>query len=156
MTEVQAGVLLKMVGVVRPPVPVPILAEFLDIACEHDEALGVLGHHAPDGDSWRIGYGDPTPLARNATVAHQLKLILDAEFDEGELYLPVAVMAPRLRKHHAAEYFAQCLTMQSQMVQQAWCRGQEIDVLAEEFDVTPEAMLFRLKTLKLVESAYER
>ncbi len=88
VAEVQATALLKMVGVVRPPVPVLILAQHLDVTCEHDPSVGGLGCHTARDETWCIGYGDPDPSQRDATVAHQLKLILDAPFDVDELYPP--------------------------------------------------------------------
>ncbi len=155
VAEVQATALLKMVGAVRPPVPVLILAEHLDVACEHDPTAGELGYHAVGDDTWRVGYADPSPSERDATVAHQLKLILDASFDQDELYPPRWVMTPLLRKHHVAEYFAVCLTMPGAWVQQI-CRDGEPDVesLALLFGATPNAMLLRLKALRLVEPGY--
>ncbi len=61
-------------------------------------------------------------------------------------------MAPLLRKHHVAEYFAQCVTMPGAWVQQAWRRGErDVDGPAPLYGTTPDAMLFRLKTLRLVE-----
>jgi hypothetical protein len=156
VAEVQATALLKMVGAVRPPVPVLILARHLDVASEYDPTAGELGYHTPLRDTWCIGYSDPTPSERDATVAHQLKLILDAPFDDDELYPPRWVMTPLLRKHHVAEYFAVCLTMPGAWVQQI-CRDGEPDVhsLALLFGATPNAMLLRLKSLRLVEPGYE-
>jgi len=156
VAEVQATALLKMVGVVQPPVPVLILAQHLDVECVHDPAAREIGYHQERGDSWCVGYGDLTPAGRDATVAHQLKLILDAAFDIDELYPPVAVMAPMLRRHHVAEYFAQCLTMPGAWVQQAWRRGErDGELLAERFGVSTASMMFRLRTLRLGEAARE-
>jgi IrrE N-terminal-like domain len=152
VAEVQATILLKMVGVIQPPVPVLILAQYLDVVYEHDALAGEVGYHVLRGDTWHIGYCDPNPSERNVTVAHQLKLVLDAPFDLDELYPPVAVMAPLLRKHHVAEYFAQCLTMPGAWMQQAWRRGdRDVERLAELYGVSAAQMLFRLKTLRLVE-----
>jgi hypothetical protein len=156
VAEVQATALLKMVGVVRPPVPVLLLARHLDVTCQHDPAAGEIGNHRLQDGSWCVGYGATTSSDRDATVAHQIKLILDAPFDVRELYPPVAVMSPVLRKYHAAEYFAQCLTVPGRFVQLAWRDGQrDVYELAELFGVTPKGMLFRLKTLRLMEPERE-
>jgi len=155
IAEVQATVLLKMVGVIRPPVPVPILAEYLDVGVECDPVASVVGYHTLRDGNWYAGYSDESPAARNATIAHQIKCILDDPFGDG-LYPPVAVMATLLRKHHVAEYFAQCLTMPGPFVQQAWRRGErDVEQLAKLFGVPTASMLFRLKTLRLVETGHE-
>ncbi|SRR6266536_3477214 len=155
IAEVQATALLKMVGVIQPPVPVLILSEHLDVGTECDPTAGVVGYHRLRDDAWCIGYSDESPAGRNATIAHQIKCILDEPFGDA-LYPPVAVMATLLRKHHVAEYFAQCLTLPGQFVQQGWCRGdRDVEQLAELFGVSTASMLFRLKTLRLVEPGCE-
>ncbi len=155
IAEVQATALLKMVDVERPPVPVLELAEHLDVVCEHDPAAGVIGYCELRDEVWHISYGDVSPPGRDATIAHQLKRILDSPFGNA-LYPPVEVMATTLRGYYAAEYFAMCLTQPQRWVEQAWRRqDQDVGRLAELFGTTPESMLFRLKTLRLVEPGVE-
>src|SRR5262245_52793080 len=80
VAEVQATALLKMAGVSEPPVEVLELARYLGVHTDHVSAAGALGNHRLDDDGWHIEYGDLTPAARDATVAHQIKLVLDEPF----------------------------------------------------------------------------
>src|SRR6266536_776448 len=90
-------------------------------------------------------------------------LILYEHLDVGTECDPTAdvvgyhrLRATLLRKHHVAEYFAQCLTLPGRFVQQGWCRGdRDVEQLAELFGVSTASMLFRLKTLRLVEPGCE-
>ena|SRR2546429_323718 len=145
-----------MIQLEQPPVRVEDLARHLDIVTKHDPEAGVIGYHGMQEDgTWYVGYGDETATSRDATVAHQLKRIIDAPFGDS-LYPPCDVMATMLRKHYVAEYFAVCLTLPTRWVERAWRRGeQDVEALAELFAVTPESMLFRLKTLRLVEQGVE-
>jgi predicted transcriptional regulator len=111
---------------------------------------GVVGYHELRDDRWHICYGDAMPSARDATVAHQLKLILDEPFGN-RLYPPTEAMATAVRKSYVAEYFAMCLTLPGHWVEQAWHDGErDVEQLATLFGTSAEAMRFRLKTLRLV------
>jgi hypothetical protein len=154
VAEVQATALLKMAEVERPPVPMPALVQLLAVVTAYDPEAGVIGYHELRDGTWHIRYGDANEVGRDATVAHQLKRILDAPFGDAQ-YPPVEVMATMLRKHYVAEYFALCLTLPRRWVEQAWRREPDVRRLAELFGTTPESMLFRLKTLRLMEPGYE-
>jgi hypothetical protein len=155
IAEVQATALLKMIQAEQPPAPIKDLARHLDVVTKYDPEARPIGYHNMQHDTWYIGYGDEAVTGRDATIAHQLKRIIDAPFGDS-LYPPVEVMATTLRQYYVAEYFATCLTLPARWVERAW-RREEHDVrqLAELFAVTPEAMLFRLKTLRLVGPGYE-
>lgn len=150
VAEVQATALLKLACVRKPPVPVLTLAHYLGVVTEHKRSAGALGHHERRGDRWYIGYGDLTPAARDATVAHHLKLILDEPFGD-RLYPPSDAMPSQIRKHHVAEYFAVCLTIPGHWVEQSWHDGEhDVEGLADRFGTSNEAMLFRVRALRLV------
>jgi hypothetical protein len=156
LAAVQATALLGIAEVSGPPVPVLAAAQHLDVVTEYDPAAGVIGCHEARGDTWYIRYGDATPAGRDATVAHQLKRILDEPFGDG-LYPPVEAMPTLVRQHYVAEYFTLCLTMPVPWVEAAWrCGEHEHDVerMAKLFATTPASMLFRLKALGLVEPGY--
>src|SRR2546430_17148800 len=90
----------------QPPVRVEDLARHLDIVTKHDPEAGVIGYHGMQEDgTWDVGYGDETATSRDATVAHQLKRIIDAPFGDS-LYPPCDVMAAMRLKHYVPEYFA--------------------------------------------------
>ena len=155
IAEVQATALLRMIRAKQPPAPVDMLARHLDVITKYDPEAGVVGYHGFDDENWYIGYGDEAAPSRDATIAHQLKRIIDSPFGDS-LYPPVGVMATTLRKHYVAEYFAMCLTLPARWADRAWSQGDhDVRQLAELFGVTPEAMLFRLKGMRLLKPGVE-
>jgi predicted transcriptional regulator len=155
IAEVQATVLLRMIQANQPPAPMDVLARHLDIITKYDPEAGEVGYHGFDDETWYIGYGDEAVPSRDATIAHQIKRIIDTPFGDG-LYPPSEVMGTTLRKHYVAEYFAMCLTLPARWVDRAWRRGDhDARQLAKLFGVTPAAMLFRLKVMRLVKPGVE-
>jgi hypothetical protein len=150
VAEIQATALLKMLQIEQPPAPVLKLARHLDVVTRHDPEAGTIGYCGIQDGTWYICYGDKTLASRDATVAHHLKRIIDAPFGDS-LYPPIDVMATRLRQYYVAEYFATCLTLPARWVERDWRRGrQNVDSAAGSFGVTREAMLFRLKVLRMI------
>lgn len=150
VAEVQATALVKLACIKEPPVPILDLANFLGVVTEREPAANVLGTHRMRGGVWHVGYGASTPAARDATVAHQLKLILDEPFGD-RLYPPSDSMPTAVRKHHVAEYFAVCLTMPAHWVEQSWHDGErDLEGLAGRFGTSSEAMQFRIRAMRLL------
>jgi hypothetical protein len=152
IAEVQAMKLLRLGGILIPPVPVVQLVQRAGIRVEPDPLVDELGSTFVRGGVWHIRHGIADQSDLQATVAHQLKLILDRPFGEA-LYPHQDVMGPQLRRHHVAEYFATCLTLPREWIEQLWRQGErDPAILADLFGTTSTAMRFRLQALRLIGS----
>jgi hypothetical protein len=152
MAEVQATRLLRLAKVVEPSVPVTEIAGRVGVTVGHDADQQCMGRAESQVDgTWHISFKDARLPHQNAIIAHELKHIVDYQHGVA-LYPPVDVMATEYRWHYVAEYFATCLTLPRAFVERSWYRGeQDAQQLAELFETTPEAMLSRLRTLRLIE-----
>ena len=150
VAEIQANMLLLYSEVTTIPVPVADLIKRLGIVVEHDPQVDKLGRAAVASDGhWHIRHQKVDDPDLPATLAHLLKIILDQPFGAG-LYPPTEVATSGVRKHYVAEYFATALTMPQQWVKQAWDYQPDPIVIANNFGVRHETMLFRLRALGLI------
>jgi hypothetical protein len=151
IAEVQATELLRLGGIVGPPVSVVDIARRCDVWVSHDPTADELGVAFPGpGGTWHIRFPSDHPADREVTVAHQLKRILD-QADEVVLYPPINIMTTAVRKHYVAEHFATCLTLPHEWIERVWRAGQQdVTQLARLLCTTPTAMMQRLQVLRLV------
>ncbi len=150
VAEIQAMRILRLGDVLKPPVPVVELAKRAGIVIEYRPLIDEVGSLTSRNGRWHIRHASLDKPSIYATVAHQLKILLDHPFGD-HLYPYQDVMAPRLRRHHVAEYFATSLTMPHEWIEQLWRQGEhDIKALARLFATTPSAMAFRLRALRLI------
>lgn len=150
VAEIQAMKLLRLGEVLKPPVPVVELARRAGIVVEFRPRVDEVGTLVSCHGRWHIRHSHLDEPSIYATVAHQLKIILDRPFGD-HLYPHQDVMAPGLRRHHVAEYFATSLTMPHEWIEQLWRQGKrDITALARLFVTSPSAMAFRLRALRLI------
>lgn len=150
VAEIQAMKLLRLGDVLKPPVPVADLAKRAGVVIEYRPFVDEVGALVSRNGRWHIRHASLDKPSIYATVAHQLKILLDQPFGD-HLYPHQDVMAPQLRRHHVAEYFATTLTMPHEWIEQLWRQGEhDLKALARLFATTPSAMAFRLRALRLI------
>ena len=103
--------------------------------------------------AWRIGINSDEPLVRQRfTLAHELKHVLDASHED-TIYGHLST-GPAKDRHIEAvcDHFAASLLMPRGWVKKLWGQGiQDLDVLAQHFDVSLTAMHIRLQNLGLIQ-----
>lgn len=151
--ELQAVRLLELADITDAPVPDSVITDQARVLAELTPLTSSSGISRWEEGAWRIRLNayEP-PVRRRFTLAHEYKHILDAPLE--------AVAYERLRSvgdHHprieqVCDYFAASLLMPKKLVKRAWFSGLHDPVeLAELFDVSPQAMNIRLRTLGLKE-----
>lgn len=156
VAEVQALKLLRLGGFMCPAVSTLVLAKRAGVIVEFERSVGEVGATFHRNGIWYLWHASLDSAGMHATVTHQLKIILDYPFGD-DIYPHQDVMAPGIRRHHVAEYFAACLTMPQEWIEQLWREGErDVNALALRFAVTPRAMAFRLRALRLLESGLVR
>lgn len=114
------------------------------------EHIAVSGTSHWTGTEWLIILNDDDSLRRQRfTLLHEFKHIID-HGSASRLYTGSFRAAPLVQAERAADYFAGCALVPKRELKAAWGRGmQRIDLLAEHFDVSEEAVAVRLSQTKL-------
>lgn len=150
--ELQASRLLALQEVRRGPVPLEIVTELPRIRVEHAFDLPVSGSAHWDGGNWVLSINaSEYALRQRFSVLHEFKHVLDhptRHLIQGDVKqnLDSGQMAEKV-----ADYFAACVLMPKAWVKDAFCNQgiQELEALADLFQVSPKAMSFRLSQLGL-------
>jgi predicted transcriptional regulator len=145
--ELQAERLLSLHGISDGPVPTDCVAELPRIRLMRDPDLPASGSAHWDGSTWVLTINtSESPTRQRFSMMHEFKHIIDhpRNIRQG---LDSGASAERL-----ADYFAACVLMPRSWVKRAWAHGQQrVESLAAEFDVSPQAMRFRLSQLGLLD-----
>ncbi len=108
--------------------------------------LPVSGVSRWSGRQWQISVAAGDALVRQRfTISHEFKHVLDH---------PRRDALSETQIERVADHFAACLLMPKRLVVRLWGRGiQDIELLAEQFEVSTAALRYRLHQLMLVEPA---
>jgi len=151
LAEVQAAELLHLLGVTRGPVPLRILSDLPRIQLEVETDLPSSGISYWDGDNWHlVARAEEHPHRQRFTLVHEYKHVVD--HPNRDLLYP-----NHQTRELAADHFAACVLMPRMLITRAWCSGeQNIEGLADQFDVSSAAMERRLLTLGHLETPRPR
>lgn len=149
--ELQANRLLALHEVAAPVVPIEIVSELPRVRIVQGFDLPVSGSAHWDGTYWVISLNaSEYDLRRRFSLMHEFKHVLDHPTrhlirGDRQAKLDADAMAEKV-----ADYFAACVLMPKAWVKSAFCsRTQNIERLADRFQVSPKAMSFRLSQLGL-------
>lgn len=143
IAERQAARLRELTGLTDDlAFPIETLESLPRLHLSYVEGLPVSGLSRWQGQMWRIAVAAGDPLGRQRfTALHEFKHIIDHTHQP---FLPEG-MAERV-----ADHFAGCLLMPKRLVTRLWGQGvQDVEVLAEQFEVSPAAMAVRLSQIGL-------
>ena len=157
IAERQAARFLQLAGITEPHVPGSLITDLPRIAVEVRSGLPKSGVSFWDNRAklWRIWLrAQDVAVRQRFSLAHELKHVIDNDVIDFA-YPPLGLHGSRQRAEMICDYFAACLLMPRPWVKRAWgARLQQVDVLAELFGVSTEAMARRLSDLGLRESPY--
>ena len=155
IAEQQANALLDAVGCDSPPFDTKLIEELPRFDVRVMPSLPGSGMSNWAGGRWNIRLNGAEPLVRRRfTLAHEFKHVLDAPFED--------VIYRELRSgdeqnplvEAICDHFAGCLLMPKKLVKRYWGQGsQDPAQLAWRFDVSAQAMAYRLHRLGLTEPA---
>ncbi|MFT3714388.1 MAG: ImmA/IrrE family metallo-endopeptidase [Gordonia sp. (in: high G+C Gram-positive bacteria)] len=150
VAELHANRLLELSGVTTAPIPIDVITTLPKITVRYvDQPVAGASFWDPRRRVWVIHINRyDSRVRKRFTIAHEWKHIIDHGATD-RLY-PDARRANSQREA-AADYFAACLLMPRRLVKQAWGRGiQRIPDLAAHFQVSEQAMKYRVDQLRLV------
>jgi Zn-dependent peptidase ImmA (M78 family) len=151
IAELQATKLLLISGIREPAVPESVVSELPRLQIERI-AMPYSGSSTWIGRRWVIEINENEAYVRNRwTLAHELKHILDHPYID-RLYPALVRQTSAQRAERAADYFAACLLIPRPMLKRVWGQGlQEVRALADLFEVSGQAMSYRLRQVGLTE-----
>lgn len=155
VAERQANRLLATVSYDSPPFPSSVIEELPRLDVQTVPVLPRSGMSMWSRGMWRVRLnGAESPTRRRFTLAHELKHILDAPFED-VIYRDLRTTTDRDGTIEAiCDHFAACLLMPKKWVKRLYGQGvQDTAELAWRFNVSPQAMAFRLTTLGLTPPA---
>ena len=153
LAERQATMLLKRLGVKEPAVPTSLLAglPWLSVSAVRLRP-GAAAAVKWSNHRWTLLINEAEPTTRQRfSIGHELKHIIDHPYAETVSGRPRSLQSPATE--HLCDYFAACLLMPRNWIKRAYASGvQDVYDLAELFDVSAQAMQFRLLQLGIAES----
>jgi predicted transcriptional regulator len=156
VAERQAARFLQLSGMGDPHVPGSIIAELprVDVAVRSGIPVSGATHWDRRSKVWRIELrAQDVPVRQRFSLAHEFKHVIDHPFID-VAYPTFGMYASRQRAEHVCDYFAACLLMPRPWLKRAWASGvQQLELLADLFGVSTQAMAHRLNDIGLVESA---
>ncbi len=153
IAELQANRLIDYFQITCPSTPDEIIREIPHVLITYDSNMPVSGATFWNGHNWIISLNSNESYLRHRfSTMHEFKHILDHtkriylypnHFDRSSNYMPERI----------ADYFAACVLMPKKWVKRLWCDGcQVIGELAQKFEVSNQAMKFRIDELDLTDS----
>jgi Zn-dependent peptidase ImmA (M78 family) len=164
--EQRAKAVLRDHGLSTIPVDPVVLAKNLGMKVfnakfSDNNLVGMIAKRGND-ITLLVNQSDP-PFRKRFTIAHELghhflHLLKDGEFVDGEANLfrqpksDEKSMTPEQRREIQANMFAAALLMPEDAVRSGWDRLQSVDRMARKFNVSEEAMGYRLDQLGLLDA----
>jgi hypothetical protein len=145
IAELQAVRFLELAGMTEPPVPESIIATVPKVELRRISPWPVSGCTDWVKGTWVIVInGADSAMRQRFTIAHEFKHILDYLFID--IAYPASPSMSRTRRAEVVcDYFAGCLLVPKVWLRRAWVSGhQDVNKLAREFQVSPQAMQTRL------------
>lgn len=152
IAELQASRLLALHGVAGPAVPDEIITELPRVRVEAAYDIPVSGSAFWDGNYWVMTLNaSESHLRQRFSLMHEFKHVLDHPFRH---LMQNTAPAPEEGLERIADYFAACVLMPKRWVKAAFYSGaQSTEALADKFQVSRQAMSYRLSELGITESA---
>lgn len=152
IAELQANRLLEHFQIETPAVPEEIVSELPRIRVIREPSLPISGSAHWDGRFWLILVSaDEHPCRQRFSAMHEFKHVLD-HATKHWLYRDRPHQSAHQQAERVADYFAACLLMPKRVVKRLWFAGpQNLELLAEQMQVSPAAMRYRLDQLGLIE-----
>jgi Zn-dependent peptidase ImmA (M78 family) len=153
VAEHQANRLLEAVRFDAPPFEDSVIEELPRFDVQVMPSLAGSGMSHWSGGMWHIRLNGSEPeVRRRFTLAHEFKHALDAPFED-VIYRTLRSSEEREPTIEAlCDHFAACLLMPKKWVKRYWGMGvQDPAQLALRFDVSSQAMAYRLNQLGLSE-----
>jgi predicted transcriptional regulator len=150
--ELQASRLLALAGIQHGPVPIEIVTELPRIRVEQTSDLPVSGSAHWDGGTWVLTVNaSEYSLRQRFSVMHEFKHVLDHPIRHLIQHDTRQKLSAEQTVEKIADYFAACVLMPKAWVKDAFCNQgvQNIEALANHFQVSQKAMSFRLHQLGL-------
>lgn len=150
VAERQASKLLELSDIETWPTPSPVVMDLPKIRVSHDPDLSGSGMSFWNGACWVILLNpNEAPWRQRFTLMHEFKHIID---HPGSIYQSDIYMTAGQKAERVADYFAGCVLMPRRLVKKAWGDGcQSVYRLANRFDVSDQAMQFRLDQIGLTD-----
>lgn len=150
LAEDQAAQLLRLARLTKPPIPTALITELPRVLVHYDVDLPASGGTHWVNGRWLLLVNASEPATRQRfSLAHEYKHALDHRY-RSLLYQDRGSTSADTQAELAADEFAAALLMPRRWVLDAWNRGQQrLSVLANLFEVSPQAMSRRLETLGL-------
>jgi hypothetical protein len=150
--ELQANRLLSLHGITGPAVPLEIVTELPRVRVERIYDMPVSGAAFWDGYSWVMTINaSECELRQRFSLMHEFKHVLDNPFQRIMHAGPNPLPDDALER--IADYFAACVLMPKRWVKTVFfSETQYIQQLALKFEVSRQAMSYRLDQLGLTES----
>jgi Zn-dependent peptidase ImmA (M78 family) len=156
VAERQALRLLQLSGITQPPVPEQIITQLPRIQVERITLLDTATAGVTEWahGRWLIMINAGGVKGRQRfSLAHEFKHVLDSPF-LGLIYPATDVLSSKQQAEPICDHFASCLLMPRAWVKRRFGQGQQNSRnLAAEFDVSLQAMQFRLVQLGLIQPA---
>lgn len=150
VAERQAARLLQLMRVDEPPVPMFVVSSLAGITVDRRADWPTSGMAVAHGPGWRIVLCASEPRQRQRySLAHELKHVLDAPFDE-QLYGYLPAAKRKQRAETICNHFAACLMMPRAWIKRDFCHGyQSSSKLARRYYMSHPAVTRRLAELGL-------
>ena len=145
--ERQASELLRLARVTASPVSLDVLRQLPRIRLSIAPDLPSSGMSYWDGENWQlVAHADEHAHRQRFSLVHEYKHVIDHPVRD--------LLYPDHRtRERAADHFAACVLMPRMLVTRLWCHGeQDVERLADQFEVSPAAMERRLRTLVHLEA----
>jgi predicted transcriptional regulator len=150
VAELQAAKLLQAAGIVSPPVPEAVIADLPGLRISRRSNWPTSGLATTTKAGWVIVVrAEEAAVRQRFSVAHEFKHVLDDPFIEW-LYPTIRERSPEDRAEDICNHFAACVLMPKGWIKRDWGEGiQQIDRLARRYDVSRQAMGWRVEQLRL-------
>jgi Zn-dependent peptidase ImmA (M78 family) len=151
VAELQASRFHEVIGLTEPPFPDAAITGLPRVQVERLMGAPMAGAAQWSLGRWLIVLNGSDPATRQRfSLAHEFKHLLDNPFID-VLYPATHYLTSHDRAEHICDFFAGCLLMPRAGLKRAWTRQPDPRRLAEQFDVSPQAMRVRLTQVGLLD-----
>ena len=153
VAETQAYRLRMLLGDNAPDFDTNELSNLPRVDVTLQPELAASGSTQWQNGAWRIRINSGDALVRQRfTLAHEFKHVLDAPLLDSTYALVAERIDGQQQIEWICDYFAACLLMPKSWVKRFWGEGvNQLDALADVFDVSTIAMKRRLEDIGLVD-----
>ncbi len=151
IAELQASRFRELLGVTQAELPEVAISDLPRLHVTREYDLPVSGLAQWSNGRWLVALnGNEPPARRRFSLAHELFHIIN-HTTGAQMHPDLPSQPGILKAERLADYFAGCLLMPKRHVKRLSGEGRGLELLADEFSVSPRAMQVRLSQLGLVE-----